>query len=260
MLRPFLLALLLALLPLSTAAADPIIIAHRGRDATTPENTLAAFRHSIERGITILETDVRQTKDGELVLLHDATVDRTTHGHGRISDLTLAQAKALDAGSGEHIPALREALRLVRDTPASLLLDMKPGTPLEPVIDLVRAEAGTDHVIFGLRSPAQASELRSRAPKMRMVALMPKLKDLDAFEAAGVRTMRLWSNWIDPQFGGDPILVTKVKARGHAVWCVIGKRLPASDAGWRATHARLSALGVDAITTDRPDLAIGLPR
>lgn len=98
--RWLLLALAAVLLPApgTAAGAAPIVIAHRGRDATTPENTLAAFRHSIALGITILETDVRRTKDGELVLLHDETVDRTTNGHGRIGDLTLAQVQALDTG------------------------------------------------------------------------------------------------------------------------------------------------------------------
>jgi glycerophosphoryl diester phosphodiesterase len=254
--RGLLLALagLLIVEPAGSASGAPIIIAHRGRDATTPENTVAAFRHSIAQGITILETDVRMTKDGEFVLLHDATVDRTTNGHGRIGELSLAQVRALDAGAGERVPTLREALRLVRGNGASLLLDMKPGTPLQPVIALVRAERTEQNVIFGLRSPRQAEELRKLAPDVRAVALMKRFTDLEAFEKAGIRIMRLWSHWIDPTVGGDPALIGKVKARGHAVWCIVGKRLPRGDGDWKATHARLIALGVDAIATDRPDL------
>ena len=249
------LLLLLAFLVIATPAfAEPIVIAHRGRDATTPENTLAAFRHSIAAGITILETDVRVTKDGEFVLLHDETVDRTTNGRGSIGDLTLAEVQKLDAGSGERIPTLREALRLVRETGTSLLLDMKPGTPVKPVLQLVRSERAEQNVIFGLRSPDEAARLRQLAPRVRAVALMKRFRDLDAFEKAGIRTMRLWSHWIDPAVGGDPALVAQVKARGHAVWCVVGKRLPRADSEWQATHARLIALGVDAITTDRPGL------
>lgn len=251
--RLALMALLLALMPLAEAAAEPIIIAHRGRDATTPENTLAAFRHSIDRGITILEVDVRRTKDDELVLLHDETLDRTTNGTGRIAELTLAEAQALDAGQGERIPTLRESLRFVADAGTSLLLDIKPGTPIDDVLALVRHEKAESRSIFGIRSPSQAAKLRALAPKLRVVALMPRLQDLEVFEAAGVSTVRLWSHWIDPQVGGDPSLVAKVKARGHSVWCVVGKRLPRSEAESRATHQRLSALGVDALVTDRPD-------
>lgn len=238
----------------SIAPETPIVIAHRGRDATMPENTLAAFRHSIALGITILETDVRVTKDGEFVLLHDSTVDRTTNGHGSIGELTLHQVRALDAGAGKPVPTLREALRLVRGTGTSLLLDLKPGTPLPDVLQNVRSEQAEGSVIFGLRSPEQAHELRSLAPDVRAVALMKRVRDLDAFEKAGIRNMRLWSHWIDPELGGDPALVQRVKARGHTVWCIVGKRLPRSDREWKATHARLVALGVDAIATDRPDL------
>jgi glycerophosphoryl diester phosphodiesterase len=253
--RFMLIALASLLTPAPSSAAEaPIVIAHRGRDASTPENTLAAFRHSIAQGITILETDVRVTKDGEFVLLHDATVDRTTNGHGPVGGLTLAEVKALDAGTGERVPTLREAVRLVRGTGASLLLDMKPGTPLRPVIALARAETAEQNVIFGLRSPRQAKELHQLAPNFRAVALMKRFSDLEAFAKAGVRTMRLWSHWIDPVSGGDPALVGKVKARGNSVWCIVGKRLPRGERDWKATHARLIALGVDAIATDRPEL------
>jgi glycerophosphoryl diester phosphodiesterase len=245
---------LAGLLLAEPAYADPIVIAHRGRDATTHENTLAAFRRSIALGVTILETDVRPTKDGQLVLLHDATVDRTTNGHGWIGDLTLAQVQALDAGSGEHVPTLSEALRLVRGTGIRLMLDMKPGTPVGDVLRLMRADRAERNVIFGLRSPRQALELRRLAPEIPAVALMKRFRDFDAFEKAGVHIIRLWSDWIDPALGGDPKLVGTVKTRGHAAWCIVGKRLPRSDSEWQSAHARLIALGIDAIATDRPDL------
>jgi len=238
----------------ANAAGVPLIIAHRGRDATTHENTLAAFRHSIAMGIAILETDVRVTKDGELVLLHDETLDRTTNGRGRIGELTLAQVRRLDAGSGESVPTLREALKLVRATGTSLLLDMKPGTPLDPVIALVRSVGAEQEVVFGIRSPEQAAQLHSLAPGISSVALMKSFKDLDAFEKAGVRTMRLWSSWIDPAAGGNPRLVAQLHERGLKVWGLMGKRLPTTDDEWRAGHARMIALGIDALATDRPGL------
>jgi glycerophosphoryl diester phosphodiesterase len=245
---------LAALFVAEPAFAAPPIIAHRGRDASVPENTLAAFRHSKARGITILETDVRVTKDGEFVLLHDPTVDRTTNGRGQVGDLTLAEVQRLDAGSGEHVPTLRDALRLVRGSATSLLLDMKPGTPLKAVLDLVATERAAANVVFGHRSPREAARLRLLAPEVRAVALMKSLNDLDAFEQAGIRNIRLWSHWIDPAAGGDPALVARVKARGDQVWCIVGRRVPKRDAEWKALHARLMTLGIDAIATDRPDL------
>lgn len=100
------------------------IAGHRGHSAGAPENTLAAFHKAYElggKGVTC-ETDVALTKDGELVLLHDETVDRTTNGHGLVSDMTYAEVAKLDAGgwfgeafAGEPIPLLRDALLLGRE-------------------------------------------------------------------------------------------------------------------------------------------------
>jgi hypothetical protein len=96
------------------------ISAHRGGGKTHPENTLAAFHNAIARRVHQIELDVRQAADGVLVLMHDETVDRTTDGSGRVSDLTLAEIQVLDAGSwkdpmfaGERVPTFREALQIM---------------------------------------------------------------------------------------------------------------------------------------------------
>lgn len=98
------------------------ICAHRGASDTHPENTLAAFREAIRLGAHMIEFDVALTKDGQLALVHDATVDRTTNGSGRVSDLTLSELKTLDAGSwkgqefkDERIPTLDETLAMMPD-------------------------------------------------------------------------------------------------------------------------------------------------
>lgn len=96
------------------------ICAHRGAMDTHPENTLAAFHEAVRLGAHMIEFDVRMTKDGHLVILHDETVDRTTNGNGEISGLTLDEVKHLDAGSwrseeftNEKIPTLKEALAVM---------------------------------------------------------------------------------------------------------------------------------------------------
>lgn len=89
-------------------------IAHRGWTKDAPENTLKAFRRAKEMGFKYVECDVRVTSDGQFVLCHDATVDRTSNGTGNVSDMTLAQLKELDFGQGEKIPTLEEFLRLCR--------------------------------------------------------------------------------------------------------------------------------------------------
>ena len=104
------------------------VAAHRGWSEKYPENTMAAFRAAVEIGVDQLETDVRITKDGELVLIHDATVDRTTNGTGLVCEKTLAELRALDAGSykgeafrGEQIPTFIEFMEYVKDFPTMTL-------------------------------------------------------------------------------------------------------------------------------------------
>ncbi|MET7278122.1 glycerophosphodiester phosphodiesterase family protein [Kribbella sp. NPDC005582] len=87
-----------------------IITGHRGSLGTEPENTLRSFRRAIADGCDEIELDLRVSADGELVILHDATVDRTTNGTGEVAALTLAELRALDAGQGEVIPTWAEVV------------------------------------------------------------------------------------------------------------------------------------------------------
>lgn len=89
------------------------IYAHRGASIEFPENTIAAFRRAIELGAPGIEIDVHLSSDGHPVVIHDESVDRTSNGTGRVSDLTLAELQALDAGDGERIPTLAETLDVV---------------------------------------------------------------------------------------------------------------------------------------------------
>ncbi|MCY1719654.1 glycerophosphodiester phosphodiesterase family protein [Prolixibacteraceae bacterium Z1-6] len=96
------------------------LCAHRGAMKTHPENTIPAFNAAVKAGAQMIELDVWLTKDKQMVVLHDATVDRTTNGSGKISDLSLKEIKKLDAGSwkaegfaGEKIPTFKEVLRVI---------------------------------------------------------------------------------------------------------------------------------------------------
>jgi glycerophosphoryl diester phosphodiesterase len=113
----------------------PILIAHRGGSLEAPENTMASFRHAIELGMRYVELDVQMSSDGELVVIHDETLDRTTNGHGAVAAYTLDELRKLDAGShfdpnyaGEKIPTLREALELCTDAGVGVVVEIKsPG-------------------------------------------------------------------------------------------------------------------------------------
>jgi glycerophosphoryl diester phosphodiesterase len=113
------LVLSLALVAASlTAHAD--LSAHRGDVTVAPENTIPAFKAAVAKGVPQIEFDVNLSKDGKLVVIHDATVDRTTNGKGKVTDLTFEELRALDAGSwfgeafkGVQIPTLRETLEAI---------------------------------------------------------------------------------------------------------------------------------------------------
>tara|TARA_Y100001972_G_C7659337_1_gene332315 strand:- start:2487 stop:3374 length:888 start_codon:yes stop_codon:yes gene_type:complete len=106
--------------PEGISLPDRGVCAHRGAMMTPPENTLSAFKAAIESGAHMIEFDVHLTKDSQLVVIHDYTVDRTTDGTGKVADLTLDQIKELDAGShksakfvGEKVPTLSEVLEVM---------------------------------------------------------------------------------------------------------------------------------------------------
>lgn len=125
------------LLPTMTTAAKAtnpttFSIAHRGASGQAPENTMAAFEKSLEYQADYFEVDVQMTKDGELILMHDTTVDRTTNGTGRVKDFTFEEIRALDAGSwfhesfaGEKVPTLGEVLDRYTGSNIGILVELK---------------------------------------------------------------------------------------------------------------------------------------
>lgn len=130
------------------------ICAHRGARDTHPENTLAAFRKAIQLGAHMIECDVQLSKDNEMVIMHDATVDRTTNGTGRVSDLTLEELKSLDAGSwhhpqfaGERIPTLHEVLEIMPRN-VWLNLHLKNSTELGRMVTELLIEQNRLHQSF----------------------------------------------------------------------------------------------------------------
>ena len=117
------------------------VLAHRGASGHAPENTLEAFRLAMEMGADGFELDVHVSKDGELIVIHDENVKRTTNGEGLIKDMTLAEIKALDACKGMEayrgakIPTLREVYELIRDTDHIVNVEIKTDDIFYPQIE-----------------------------------------------------------------------------------------------------------------------------
>jgi len=244
------LALLTMIAPTPAPPVPVTIVAHRGLGEGLPENTLAAFKHSIDHGVQIIELDLRVTRDGQLVVLHDLTLDRTTDCSGAAADMTLARIRQCDAGHGERVPTFAEVIALVRGTPVRILADVKSGTPVEPVIKAVRDQQAASQIILGLRSIKHVARARAALPNTTILAFMPASRDAPAFAKAGTNIIRLWSDWAD----ADPALVARTRALGPHVWIMVGRDLPNKPADWRALHARMIAAGAQGLITDRPDL------
>ncbi|MFF1495758.1 glycerophosphodiester phosphodiesterase [Streptomyces sp. NPDC058304] len=126
-----------------------LTIGHRGVMGVEPENTLRSFVRAERSGMDVIALDVQLSKDGVLVVLHDAEVDRTTDGAGAVADLTLSALRELDAGQGEHVPAFEEVLDAVR-TP--LQVSVHDGAAAAALAELVlrrdlsaRVEAASVH-------------------------------------------------------------------------------------------------------------------
>ena len=115
---------------------DMMIIAHRGASRLEPENTMRAFKKAIALGADMIEFDVHECASGEIVILHDDTLERTTNGYGLIGKTTLAGLERLDAGKGEHIPTLEKVLETFKGK-IKLNIELKGKHTGEPVADLL---------------------------------------------------------------------------------------------------------------------------
>lgn len=172
----------------------PIVFAHRGGAGEAPESTVAALQLAARDPGTAVELDVRRSRDGHLVAMHDATVDRTTNGKGRVADLTLAQLRALDAGycaspgqgrgtlreqaceqadparvpfrgRGHRIPTIAEALAALPRTTLVLLELKEPGAEAA-LAAVVRASGRLPRVVVGSENDAVAARLKQLLPEV----------------------------------------------------------------------------------------------
>lgn len=122
------------------------IIAHRGASAYEPENTLRAVKRALELNAKMIEVDVRLSKDEQIVVIHDESVDRTTNGKGLVKNLTLKELRKLDAGKGEKIPTLQEVINAVRKK-AILIIEIKVLNIEDSIVRTIEKEGIENEVI-----------------------------------------------------------------------------------------------------------------
>ena len=236
---------------------DIFAIAHRGFPTAAPENTPASFSRALDLSPEMLECDVRRTQDGRVVVIHDATVDRTTDGLGEVAHMTLDEVKRLDAGSwfaqefaGERIPTLEEVLDLVCDR-ARLVVEIKEEGLEDRVVEIAREMGCADRVLIasfhhhiGVRMPF----LNEDIPFVPLVMLEGQADEVTATrvadEAANVNGRMLGVNYRS---------ITPALLRAtHAA----NLKLMAWTVDEEEAIRAMAETGVDAIASNRLDLLI----
>jgi glycerophosphoryl diester phosphodiesterase len=147
------------------------VVGHRGAALVEPENTLRGIRYALSLGVDRVEIDVHLSKDNELIVMHDTTVDRTTNGTGKIADLTLADIQQLDAGKGERVPILQEVMDVFQDAwgqgcKTLLQIELKGEGTAAPTVEAVKRNGIEDKVVltcFDAERLTQAKRLLPQA-------------------------------------------------------------------------------------------------
>lgn len=240
------------------------IIGHRGAAKLAPENTLAGFEKAVEVGADMVELDIHMTKDGEIVVIHDATLDRTTNGNGAIIEHNFSEIRTLDAGgwydttySGQKVPTLREAMELINGR-CQLLIEIKwpekgiYESIVEKTVALVNEMGASHWVIIQSFEPQYLHQLTALGTNIEYHQLLYAYSNIlplyydrsfhvGRFEPVeGVSSVNLHYKYLSEgtkhQFGVERV----------GVYTVNG----VLDMG------KVVSLGAEYLITDRPDLAI----
>jgi glycerophosphoryl diester phosphodiesterase len=242
----------------------PLIIAHRGHGVAAPENTLAAYRLAKEAGAEMIETDVNITKDGQLVIIHDWKLGRTTDLKGNVHDYSLEELRKADAGSwfekkytGEKIPTLQEAIEFAQTENMLMCFEVKGGTPkqaLEISTRLVVALKENDAFDWAFMSSyfhESLAEAKRMAPQLMLAPeRIPDDVEPDLDEAfRQVRYLKTDVLQIHYKYL-YPNIVKAMREEGIALWA------------WPTTTAEeiIPAIktGADGVMGDDPTLAVKL--
>jgi len=236
-----------------TVSLPVVRVAHRGASAQYPENTLLAFRCAAEQGVDALEIDVHRTRDDELVIIHDSMLDRTTNGLGRVRDRSLAEIRALDAGQGERVPTLAEAIQLAQSASIRLCVEMKGETEAEGlaiaeaiVAALERANFLDRAIVTSFQPPAL---LRAKALQPRLATMLDPSPQDGTLTPRQIceQTLAAGANCVSYDF--------RFLAQAVADECrLTGLVLWPWDPDEPDDIRRVIGLGVPGIMTNRPDV------
>ncbi|WP_163538831.1 glycerophosphodiester phosphodiesterase family protein [Gracilibacillus sp. YIM 98692] len=233
-------------------------VAHRGASGHAPENTMAAFHKGVKMKADYIEIDVQMTKDGELIAIHDTTVDRTTDGSGLVSSFTLEEIRQLDAGSwfseefaGETIPTFEEILDEFRGK-VGILIELK-GPALYPGIEEKVADALIERNMHHSQNNKIIIQSFNHESVQLSKELLPNIPHgvLAGMTWAGVTDEQLaeFATYADHFNPNQNIVTTELVDRVH----VVGMEISPYTSRSQEQANRLFELGVDGIITDYPE-------
>ena len=244
-----------------------LVIPHAGGDGMYPENTMYAYEHSLAAGGQVIDLDVQGTADGQLVAMHDSTVDRTTNGTGRVREMTLVELQRLDAGwsfsargesfrgRGLTIPTIKEVLQRFPDVLATLDLKDQRVEVVAAVCNLVKALDREDSIYVGVDTTEQVMEFRRLCPTLRTSGTSEERQAARAVRERADTTYRSPQTVSQPSYladDGTPRVTAESIASAHSrnvavlTWVIDDPDV----------MRQLVEMGVDGIYTRRPDLLL----
>jgi glycerophosphoryl diester phosphodiesterase len=223
-----------------------LVVGHRGAAGLKPENTLASFEHAIRLGVDMIELDVHVCASGEVVVIHDQEVDRTTNATGLVRDMTLHELQKLDAGDGEHIPTLQEVFDLV-DRRVKINIELKGKDTVQKVAALIQDYVQTkgwqfDDFLVSSFDNIDLGRFNSVCPYVPIAALLYTLKFDDWKRYLGRISADIIVIHADES---QPQLIDHIHACGKEIYVFTNEQNQAFYKG---------LLGVDAIISDYPDM------
>ena len=228
-----------------------VVCAHRGDHTAAPENTLDSLEESIKDDVDYVELDLRLSKDGVIVIMHDGKVDRTTDGKGAVADLTLAELRALHIKNArrenEQVPTFEEYLQKARGK-VRLYMDIKAVHPAQ-VLPLLRKHHMEKDVIAYVYGPLQRDEWRKQAPSIPLISDLSQMKSTD----------QIAIDWRKSPFaitdGGAFEYTTEFVTQWHALGVCVVPDIQNPMEGpdqWQ----RIIDMGVDGFQSDHPGALI----
>lgn len=253
-------------------AIRPLVMAHRGGAGLWPENTMLAFERARDLGVDVIELDVHSTSDGVLVVMHDAMVDRTTNGTGRINDLTLAEIKKLDAGyrwstdelksfpwrgRGVAVPTLDEVFTRLPEMRFNIEPKQESPSLAKPLCRMIREKGRANKVVVGSFRQTVLDEFRRECPEVATSASPAEVSEfMRVYKAKSDAAYRpvMKALQVPEYIGGVQLLNRDFVESAH----LRNLQVHAWTVNESESMKRLIDIGVDGIMTDYPDRLMSL--